>query len=545
MRWLLLLFLALAAPLSGAPREVRFRIMPGGATVAVVGGQTLTQKPAAISAYALRLDDGKIHSVSVERAPFDPLHFTLEWVPSLERWRLRGLGPDRMLRPDERLDLSRTVRLDISPGGWRAWRHDPVEAGGEPLSINGTTVRVAPLATNGPGVVVPAAWKPPPLFITRPGFETRIIEIGEGELGAEGDAYPPGGVALRPLYGPFSYWQFNVVFTGALGGLGLWGWRRRGARVRGGQTAVAEGLLVPEPQESRIIGDFRVVRKLGEGGQAEVFLAEPTEASVHSEAVAIKILREGLGGDSEFRRRFEREVKTCCMLSHPGVLRILDWGEDEGRLYMVTELIEGHTLAQMMTLNDLSQEAALAFLDAIIEAMAYAHGRGIVHRDLKPSNIMITAQGRVKIMDFGLATGQQFTQVTESGGMHGTVAYIAPERLEDYRCLDPRVDQYAIGLIAYRMLVGRLPFDTAYDDTGAIFSQHLAGGLPPPSVHCPTIPPAVDRVIARMYTRDPQARFPTLDEALAALRACDLAPPAVDDDLPTSRLQVRPPDVPS
>lgn len=266
------------------------------------------------------------------------------------------------------------------------------------------------------------------------------------------------------------------------------------------------------------IGGYRVVHKLGEGGQAVVYRGLPADTMNADEQVAIKLIKDEYSRRDDFRQRFLREVKACCRLSHPSILRIIDWGEEDGQLYMVTELVEGSTLQHVLRPGGLPVNRAVKYLGAILEAVGHAHQRGIVHRDLKPSNVMVTKQDGIKIMDFGLAGGQDLAQITVTGQVFGTLAYVAPERIDDGRCLDPRSDLYSIGIMAYELFTGRLPFDAARGP-GGLLAQHLASAFPSMRTLRPDLPAALSAVVKRMVARTPSERFGSAEEAIAALSA--------------------------
>jgi len=242
--------------------------------------------------------------------------------------------------------------------------------------------------------------------------------------------------------------------------------------------------------------------------------------------VAIKLLHPFLADDPEFKDRFEREARNVAKLRHPHIVQVYDFDTDaeSESYYMVMELIEGETLKDRLTkLSDtrLPLSEVLRIIREATEALSYAHARGMIHRDVKPANLMLDSDGRVVLTDFGIAkivTGNQ--QLTASGGMVGTPAYMAPEQGLG-EAGDERSDIYSLGVILYQLMTGRLPFDA--DSPLALILKHMNEDIPSPRQFNPDISPAMEEIIYKAMAKDPEERFQTADEMLAQLNALALA----------------------
>lgn len=267
-----------------------------------------------------------------------------------------------------------------------------------------------------------------------------------------------------------------------------------------------------DPLVGQRLGEYRLLQKLGSGGMATVYRAEGPEGG----QVAVKVMRPDLC--QEFTQRFEREIEVSRKLDHPNVVRVLGWGSQDPYAYMVMELVHGLPLSLQIPQGGLPTPHAVAWIPGILEALAHAHSLGIVHRDLKPENVMITSEGQVKLLDFGLARNQEVRTVTVMGSAVGTPAYMAPEqvtRAPSRGGLTDRSDQYALGVLIFEMFTGRRPFE--WDDPVKLITMHLAED--PPSVRDfrPDLPEGVERVLLQMLAKEPEARFPSVKEAGTAL----------------------------
>src|SRR5918998_3043917 len=201
-------------------------------------------------------------------------------------------------------------------------------------------------------------------------------------------------------------------------------------------------------------GRYRILRKLGSGGMANVYLAEDEDLG---RQVAIKILNDRHAADDQFVERFRREAKNAAGLSHPNIVQIYDRGEAEGTYYIAMEYLGGRTLKEAVAdRQPLPIREAIDYARQILAALRFAHRNGIVHRDIKPHNVLVDSEGRVKVTDFGIARAGG-TQMTEAGSIIGTAQYLSPEQARGSP-VDQRSDIYSLGVVLYELLTGKLPY---------------------------------------------------------------------------------------
>lgn len=257
---------------------------------------------------------------------------------------------------------------------------------------------------------------------------------------------------------------------------------------------------------------YTIERKIGEGGMAEVFLGY--DDLLHR-PVAIKRLRPQYAADATFRLRFEREAQAAASFSHPNIVNIYDVGEDGGTPYIVMEYIAGETLKEIIEQEGPFHPDDVAILiEQVASALDYAHERGFVHRDIKPQNILVDAEGLAKVVDFGIAKGLSDSTLTEAGTGLGTVHYLSPEQASGLMAT-PSSDIYSLGVIAYEMLTGRLPFEA--DSAVGVALKHLHEAPKHPSQVNPRVPRPAGDVVMRALAKDPTQRFPTAGEFARAL----------------------------
>jgi serine/threonine protein kinase len=271
------------------------------------------------------------------------------------------------------------------------------------------------------------------------------------------------------------------------------------------------------------LGDFEILSLIGTGGMGEVYRAGDCRLE---RDVAIKVLPRFVSFDPERLHRFEQEAKAAAALNHPNILAVFQMGTHEGAPYLVSELLEGETLREQIKRGPIALKKAIDYGLQIAHGLAAAHEKGIVHRDLKPENLFVTRDGRVKILDFGLAklshpeseiqVIKQMTFVTEPGAVLGTVGYMAPEQLRGWSA-DHRSDIFAFGAILYEMLSGKRAFQggTAADVMSAI----LATEPKAISKVVPGIPRAVGQVVHRCLEKNPEQRFQSASDLLSVLAA--------------------------
>lgn len=259
---------------------------------------------------------------------------------------------------------------------------------------------------------------------------------------------------------------------------------------------------------------YLIENRLGEGGMAVVYQARD---QVLHRTVAVKVLREQFAGDSEFVERFRREALAAASLSHPNIVNVYDVGREGSIHFIVMEYVPGETLK-----NIIRREAPLSPLRVarigrqVCEALAHAHEHGVIHRDIKPHNILITPDGRAKVTDFGIAHAGTAATLTDNGTVMGSVQYFSPEQATG-RPSCPQSDLYAVGVVLYEMLTGRVPFvgDTAV----AVALKHVHEAPRPPSRYNPDIPPQLERVVLRALAKDKERRYHTAWEMAADLDA--------------------------
>ena len=290
-------------------------------------------------------------------------------------------------------------------------------------------------------------------------------------------------------------------------------------RPEGPSDPDATGSHVPDAPEmwgnGGLVGDgrYRLTRRLGRGGMAEVFAAEDVRLG---RTVAVKLLRADLAEDPVSKARFTREAQSVAGLNHHAVVAVYDSGEDfvGGNTvpYIVMELVEGHTIRDLLLNADAPPpDQALIIVSGVLEALAYSHQHGIVHRDIKPANVIITNSGAVKVMDFGIARalhGAQST-MTQTGMVMGTPQYLSPEQALG-KTVDTRSDLYATGCLLYELLAQRPPF-TGETPLSVVY-QHVQDMPVPPSQVAESVPPELDGLVMRSLAKDPDDRFQTAEE---------------------------------
>jgi eukaryotic-like serine/threonine-protein kinase len=257
-------------------------------------------------------------------------------------------------------------------------------------------------------------------------------------------------------------------------------------------------------------GRYRIIRKLGSGGMANVYLAEDEELG---RRVAIKILNDRHASDDQFVERFRREAKNAAGLSHPNIVSIYDRGEAEGTYYIAMEYLEGRSLKERIVADGpLPIEDAIEVTRQILRAIGFAHRRGIVHRDIKPHNVLLVQDGggeeRFKVTDFGISRTTA-SQMTEAGSIVGTAQYLSPEQARGAP-VDQRSDVYSVGIVLYELLTGTLPFtgETPLE----IAMKHLSEVPKPPSELRAEVPADLDMVVLRALAKDPADRFESAEE---------------------------------
>ncbi len=283
--------------------------------------------------------------------------------------------------------------------------------------------------------------------------------------------------------------------------------------------------------KTSVLKNYRVLRKLGQGGMGMVYLAEDV---VLCRQVALKFLAPYLIQDPEIMGRFRAEARNQARLAHPHITLVYAFQEFEDQAFLVLEYLDGETLeSRIQRQGKIPVQESAAIMRDILSAMEYAHKKGVVHRDIKPGNIGFTSDGRVKLMDFGIALDLDETQrLTRTGHTLGTPHYMAPEQILGHPA-DARADIYALGVTLFEMLTGRMPFE------GSDYEVRVAQiNNPPPSpcaTGCPDLPAAIEKVVIKAMAKDPAERFATAGEFRRALEEAASPPPPVEKPRPAAK----------
>ena len=269
-----------------------------------------------------------------------------------------------------------------------------------------------------------------------------------------------------------------------------------------------------DPLTGRLLdGRYAVTARIAHGGMATVYQATDTRLD---REVALKVMHAELARDEEFVRRFIGEAKSVARLSHQNVVAVFDQGADGPFLYLAMEYVPGRTLKELLRDSGrFSPATALEIMTGVLDGLAAAHASGIVHRDIKPENVLLTADGRIKVADFGLARAQSAAGHTRAGLLIGTVAYVPPEQVTG-GSTGPGGDVYSAGVMLFELLTGRLPFTG--DTPLSVAYQHVNSDIPAPSTLVPGIPAAVDQLVLAATSRDPARRPADAGEFVRAVR---------------------------
>lgn len=286
--------------------------------------------------------------------------------------------------------------------------------------------------------------------------------------------------------------------------------------VRAGSSSGAAASGATDDLHDRMLGEFRILRRLGRGGMAEVYLAEQT---LLARNVAVKVLHKERVADETYLKRFKTEAMAAGSLSHPNIVQVIMIGEQDGIQYIAQEYVPGMNLREFITRKGPPELAlTLRIIRQVASALNAAHNAGIVHRDIKPENIMITRKGDVKVADFGLAQltqGGERVNLTQDGVTMGTPLYMSPEQVNGSK-LDLRTDIYSLGVTCYHMLAGAPPFrgETAM----SIAVQHLKQDPEPLENIRTDLPPLLCRIVHKMMAKDPDRRYQTAQAILKDLK---------------------------
>lgn len=405
-----------------------------------------------------------------------------------------GLNPSSASRP-----RSRRVILNTEPTGAtvRSYTGNVLGKSGQPIDFDTDEA--------GPTGQIE-------LSLELEGHEPSTFILKFASLPPDNEHFPSKPIVLHSIRTP--YWVVLPIVVPIVGLAGF-AWLlkpRRGEELVSSKETLAgsgdHGSLA-----GIVLGRFRLVERVGAGGMATVYRAIPDDSNNSNQTVAVKIMRKELVEDREMLERFQRECKHTAELSHPNIVRMEDWGQQNDLFYLVLEWISGGDLRSRFD-GPVAFEDVWDVLEPLCSAVQYAHNRGIVHRDLKPENIMVTQGGLLKVSDFGLARAGNADKVTATGAVLGTPAYMAPEQIEGQEP-SPSMDQYAIGIIAYELLTGRLPF-VEEDSIQLIFST--VSKTPPPPSSFRQMPKPIDDVVLKMLSKKPGNRFGNVQLAASALK---------------------------
>ncbi|MBL8064063.1 MAG: serine/threonine protein kinase [Anaerolineales bacterium] len=265
-------------------------------------------------------------------------------------------------------------------------------------------------------------------------------------------------------------------------------------------------------QPEQMLGAYRIIKQIGEGGMATVYKAYQLSMDRN---VAVKVLPGQLAESEEFVKRFKQEARIIARLEHPHILPVFDYGEENGIAYFVMRYLEAGTLKEKMKAGALSLDEIDRIFEQLTEALGYAHAQGVVHRDLKPANVLVDSGGNLFLTDFGIAKILESAspRLTQTEAIMGTPDYISPEQAAALN-VDQRSDIYSLGVILYELVTGRVPF--VADTPLAVILKHISDPLPPPSSVKRDIPRSIEEVILKALAKDPDDRFANTDEFLSA-----------------------------
>jgi eukaryotic-like serine/threonine-protein kinase len=256
---------------------------------------------------------------------------------------------------------------------------------------------------------------------------------------------------------------------------------------------------------------YRILQKIGSGGMADVWLADDTHLQ---RRVALKVLHARFAQDKEFIERFRREAEAAAGLQHPNVVAVFDRGEVDGTYYIAMQYLEGRSLKELID-GGLAPEQAVGLIRQVLEGARFAHRHGIVHRDLKPQNVIVDADGKATVTDFGIARAG-VSEITQAGSVMGTPHYLSPEQAQGFE-VTAVSDLYSVGVMLYEALTGRVPFEA--DSAVAVAMKQVSQIPQRPSSINPQVSPALDAVVMRALEKEPGQRFQSADAFIAALDA--------------------------
>jgi len=270
-------------------------------------------------------------------------------------------------------------------------------------------------------------------------------------------------------------------------------------------------------EASKRIGDYQILDELGSGGMGRVWRVRNV---ITDRVEAMKVLLPDLAGRQELAARFQREIKLMASLNHPNIAALRTAFTADNQLYMVMEYVEGVTLADKLEKGPIPVNEAVNYISQVLSAVGYAHQQHIIHRDIKPANMMLTPQGVVKLMDFGIARAGEERSLTMTGTTMGSLSYMSPEQVKG-EATDARSDLYSVGVSLYEFVTGQRPFTASSDYS--IMAAHVKEAPKPPVDLHPGLPPALNEIILMAIAKDPALRFQTAEAFRNALSSVPVA----------------------
>jgi len=376
------------------------------------------------------------------------------------------------------------------------------------------------------------------LLLEREGYRPWRRKIPLNSLAKPGrDIADIGEIKLEPLPGWENRWEqfkvlhrfdtplaifYDLVVLAGLLSLPLFllpRWKaHRAQKELWKKKAMLESVITDtDPLLKKVLGGYYLTARIGRGGMSKVYRGLPEVTLDLDDAVAVKVIDEELAQSDEYRARFRREVEVCASLNNSNVVKLIDWGEKGNLLFMVQELIEGQTLKQACR-EPLSQARFVHIFIPILKALQAAHRKGVIHRDLKPSNVMITPTDVVKLMDFGLAKANKpGHDLTRTGDAFGTPIYMSPEQISG-GAVEPAADLYSLGIMAFELLSGELPFEVG-EDPMSVMLAHLQKEPDTLDKHRPDLDQSIITLVSRLLEKDPVKRLTDIDEIIRILEA--------------------------
>lgn len=294
-------------------------------------------------------------------------------------------------------------------------------------------------------------------------------------------------------------------------------------------------------QPGQMLGAYRIIEQVGEGGMATVYKAYQTSMDRH---VAIKVLPLELAKNDEFVKRFQQEARIIARLEHPHILPVFDYGEENGVVYFAMRYLDTGTLKDKLIAETLSLDEVDRIFIQLTDALGYAHAQGVVHRDLKPANVLVDANGNLFLTDFGIAKILESASpsLTQTSAVMGTPTYISPEQASALP-IDQRTDIYSLGVMLYEMVTGQVPF--VADTPLGVIIKHLSEPLPMPSLVNPEISPAIEQVLLKALAKETKDRFSNTAEFASAWKLArkgeDVSPaPSQTGFQPAAQTQEKP-----